>query len=241
MAYQFQVPELNAHYEGVYPPAMRQWRKLGAIDKAQNIRDIMEPELVSNMRVLEAGCGTGDVIAQLAAGALGGEFVGVDVIDPALNNAAVREAGNLSFVHQEGARLPFADGSFDLVFASHVLEHVEDERGFLSELKRVSSRYVYVEVPCELHLRTRYASLQRTLRIGHINSYTPESFSLTLQSSGLKVVRLKCFDHSLAVHGFRSSQLRAAAKKAVRGSLLKLSESLASKLFTYHCGALCTR
>ena len=42
--------------------------------------------------------------------------------------------------------LPFKDGEFDFVIASHVLEHVEDSYFFIKELERVSSKG-YIEVP----------------------------------------------------------------------------------------------
>jgi len=61
-----------------------------------------------------------------------------------------------------------------------VLEHVEDERGFLREMARVARKYIVVDVPCELTLLTTSGKLQNTLTIGHINSYTPQSFALTL-------------------------------------------------------------
>ncbi|MEO5955283.1 MAG: methyltransferase domain-containing protein [Nitrospiraceae bacterium] len=34
-------------------------------------------------------------------------------------------------------QLPFADGSYDFVFASHVLEHIPDDRKALSEIRRI--------------------------------------------------------------------------------------------------------
>lgn len=43
-------------------------------------------------------------------------------------------------------RLPFADHSFDFVYCSHVLEHVEDPRGCFEEMVRVAKRG-YIEVP----------------------------------------------------------------------------------------------
>ncbi|MDT8367910.1 MAG: class I SAM-dependent methyltransferase [Longimicrobiales bacterium] len=44
------------------------------------------------------------------------------------------------------ARLPFADGAFDFVICTHVLEHVADPGGALAELARVAPRG-YVETP----------------------------------------------------------------------------------------------
>lgn len=38
----------------------------------------------------------------------------------------------------DGVRLPFEDKSFDFVCATHILEHVLNERRFLQELGRVT-------------------------------------------------------------------------------------------------------
>ena len=46
-------------------------------------------------------------------------------------------------------RLPFADGSLDLVFATGLFEHVADERAVIAEIRRVlrTGGLVHVEVP----------------------------------------------------------------------------------------------
>jgi SAM-dependent methyltransferase len=53
------------------------------------------------------------------------------------------------FVVADGHALPFKDGSFDYVIASHILEHVDDPQKFVSELARVARRG-YIETPSEL-------------------------------------------------------------------------------------------
>ena len=52
-------------------------------------------------------------------------------------------------VEADGEFLPFADRAFDYVICSHVLEHVEDPRRFISELMRVACRG-YIETPSEI-------------------------------------------------------------------------------------------
>ena len=128
----------------------------------------------------------------------------------------------------------------EAAFVIDMLEHVEDERGFLRELARVARKYVVVEVPCELTLQTTTGKIQSNLTaLGHINSFTPHSFALTLATSGLEVADLQVFDHSEAIQIFRSSPLKGKLKRAIRTGLLKLHPGLAAKIFYYHCGALC--
>lgn len=55
-------------------------------------------------------------------------------------------------------RLSFADGSFDMVFCIHVLEHIEDERSAMSELARVLSDdgFAILDVPMNESLAETY-------------------------------------------------------------------------------------
>lgn len=87
-------------------------------------------------RALDLGCGDGVFTGELtAAGAA--TVVGVDVAQAALTRARARHP-DLAFhrVAFDGP-LPFADASFDLVWASEVIEHTADTARFLSELRRV--------------------------------------------------------------------------------------------------------
>lgn len=52
-----------------------------------------------------------------------------------------------NFVRADVRYLPFRSRSFDLVYCSHVLEHLEDPDEGLSELKRVSRSRVAVILP----------------------------------------------------------------------------------------------
>ncbi len=216
-------------------PRADEWRKVCAIDKASNIEHLVAGLRPSIETVLDVGCGTGVVLEQLAVKKIGTCFDGIEVGTEYSQHA--RE--DLHIHCYDGKTIPFEDKTFDLVYASHVLEHVMDERGFLNELGRVSRKCVYIEVPCELHLRSSRQSLQQSLDIGHINAYTVESFALTLETSGLRVDRLKLFEHDYAVHRFHSPAWLAMLKSVTRKAMLGLSESAASRIFTYHCGALC--
>ncbi|MBR1158875.1 class I SAM-dependent methyltransferase [Bradyrhizobium elkanii] len=240
MTMEFCVGQHNAHYEGVYSAQERDWRRVCAVDKADHIAGLLGAAAARVGNVLEVGCGTGAVLARLSAIGVGRDFTGIDVIDPA-TNLEIDGAASTPFrwSSYDGATIPFADGAFDLVYASHVLEHVPEPRALLYELARVSRDFIYVEVPCELHARTSRRALQSTLDIGHINFYTPDTFRLLLETVGLKVKDFGTWDHSLPVHAFHSSRMKGLAKSIVRKSLLTVSPGVATRLATYHCGAIC--
>jgi SAM-dependent methyltransferase len=230
----FTVPQYNAHYEGQYDDRALQWRRVGAADKTANILRLLGGKKPTSL--LEVGCGTGAVLASLAAHGLGSRHTGVDLADPSSHTDP--QAKRLDLRVFDGNTLPFGNGEFEFVYASHVVEHVPEPRKMLAEMRRVASKFIYLEVPCELHLRTNRRALQQSLNIGHINAYTPESFQLLLETSGLPVSKMQVFDHSYALHRIGSGPVKAAVKAALRGGLLSLSPTLASRVFTYHCGAL---
>jgi SAM-dependent methyltransferase len=85
-------------------------------------------------RVLEVGSGTGANLPVLAA--LGVRLVvACDLSVEALSHGAPGRA--VSLARADACRLPFADGSFDVVLAADVIEHLDDDRQALEEFARV--------------------------------------------------------------------------------------------------------
>ena len=67
----------------------------------------------------------------------GAQAIGVDVAEAALRRARSRHPGVEFLLVPLDGPLPFEDGSFDLVWASEVIEHVSDTARWLSEVRRV--------------------------------------------------------------------------------------------------------
>lgn len=100
--------------------------------------------------VLEVGCGEGYVLAHLSDRLPDCRFVGCDVRPEALKYARrICRSERVLLLEGTAYRLPFADGSFDLVLATEVLEHLQWPDAALAELRRVSTRWVLVTVPLE--------------------------------------------------------------------------------------------
>jgi ubiquinone/menaquinone biosynthesis C-methylase UbiE len=88
---------------------------------------------------LDVGCGTGYAM-QRAMLEKQCEVVGIDP-DPGAHGVGRFETERVTapLTIQQGCseQLPYEDNSFDLVYSSHVLEHVSDEVKSLQEMKRV--------------------------------------------------------------------------------------------------------
>jgi len=98
--------------------------------------------LEPSTRVLDVGSGAGtdSLVAAQMVGPEGG-VTGIDMTPEMLATArvAAEEMGatNVEFVESEAERLPFADGSFDIVISNGVIDLVPDKDAVFSELFRV--------------------------------------------------------------------------------------------------------
>ncbi len=94
-----------------------------------------------NRDVLEFGCGTGWLACHIASGAK--SVVGIDLSDVVVSQANQRclkdSIKNANFVAMNAEELEFEDASFDLVFGSAILHHLDVPRS-VSEIHRVLRR-----------------------------------------------------------------------------------------------------
>jgi SAM-dependent methyltransferase len=95
-----------------------------------------EHKTASDVTALDVGCGPGFVMEVLASVM---DAKGVDIDQDMVNSCTMR---GLDAVQGEGERLPFEDGSFDLVYCSFLLLWVKDPVKVLKEMKRVSRKWV---------------------------------------------------------------------------------------------------
>lgn len=100
-----------------------------------------QAELADDQRVLEIGCGTGNLTIRAKRAQRGAELVGSDP-DPLALRRAQRKAQQLTgirFEHGYAQRLPYDDGEFDRVLSSMMLHHLDGDAkiGAAAEIFRV--------------------------------------------------------------------------------------------------------
>lgn len=97
--------------------------------------------LADDIRILDAGCGTGEASSRLAEHFARASVLGVDILDHVLDLARERHATlapRLVFEHRSIFELGLADDTFDLTVCRHVLQSIPHAERVLAELLRVT-------------------------------------------------------------------------------------------------------
>jgi len=149
------VPVLGSHFKDLVG---RYHGPEGDVFALEELAPVAARFLDANAKVLEVGCGYGRNLMALAS-LLPGLVVGSDVDAGELQRSAAKRAtlprekfSRIELVQQEPRRLPFRDGSFDMVVLWQVLEHLfgqELKQTVVSECVRVlkPGGVVLVETP----------------------------------------------------------------------------------------------
>src|SRR6201997_940828 len=125
-------PSLHGHHDSVL--RSHRWRT------AENSAGYLLPRLRPDARVLDVGGGPGTITADLAARVPDGDVTAIDaaadVLAQARQEAERRGQRNVRFGTGDVYRLEFADGTFDVVHAHQVLQHLTDPVAALREMRR---------------------------------------------------------------------------------------------------------
>jgi SAM-dependent methyltransferase len=92
----------------------------------------------SSERVLDMGCGTGSLTAEVVRRSPGSSVVGLDYSEAYVDHASEHGGGGCCFLVADGATLPFSDGVFDRSLSQLVLHFVPDPGLAIGELRRVT-------------------------------------------------------------------------------------------------------
>ncbi len=97
--------------------------------------------LPAEPRILDAGCGPGEIVLRLADAYPSARLLGVDIVDSHLALAAQRCARfgeRVRFEHRSVFGLELPDATFDLTICRHVLHSIPHPERVLAELARVT-------------------------------------------------------------------------------------------------------
>jgi len=164
-----------------------------------NLRTLGRPA-----RVLDLGCGGGDLVVRLAARAsrdgLEAEWIGVDPDDRAIAVARTRERlPETTFRQADAAQLVAAGERFDVVLSNHVLHHLGDDLHDFAAQSAALTRGI------ALHSDIARSRLAYGLYAVGIMPFAPGTF---LRTDGLRSIR----------RSFTRGELQASLDRAAPGA-----------------------
>lgn len=120
----------RAKYEA--PTHLFHLEKLRRLELLVNHARTLGPHLV-----LDAGCGPGIALSALQACLPDASLAGIDLSFSMLQQARDDALGRIPLIQSRVERLPFADDSFDMVYALGVLDYLRDPSEFFRSAHRV--------------------------------------------------------------------------------------------------------
>lgn len=201
-----------------------------------DVGGLADLELESRERILDVGCGTGELTRVLLRES-DADVVGIDadrrLLETTRDHAPV--------VAGDATRLPVRDEAVDLVVCQALLINLPEPRGAVEEFARVSSDLVCaiepdnsrVEVESTIEAESR---LERRARCRYIEGIETdvtlgEDARELFVDAGLSDVRTRRYDHEKSVKApYDESALEAAKRKATGTAIESDRETLAESL-----------
>lgn len=125
---------MNVYTHGHHESVLRSHRWRTAANSAAHLL----PQLRPGMSLLDVGCGPGTITADFADLVAPGRVTALERTESALQVAS-HLAGRVDLVIGDAHALAFPDGSFDVVHAHQVLQHLADPVQALREMRRVTA------------------------------------------------------------------------------------------------------
>ncbi len=171
-------------------------------DRLYNIADIIPKKRI---KILDAGCGEGHMLAVLHNKDSNYQLYGTDVVDCALKSAKIRCPYARLTKQDLTEKLSFKNEFFDVIICTEVLEHIFDYKKAIFEMKRVLKKggLLIITFPNDFTFSIgRLMLLKWPPRTpDHVNSFTPEKMA---KHVGLDV----CYRRNMPFNIFFSLSLK---------------------------------
>jgi SAM-dependent methyltransferase len=172
---------------------------------------IADLPLPATARILDAGCGSGRNMVELARR---GTVTGVELSQTSVCVARAREAGEV--IEGSVMDMPFDRDSFELAVSLDVIEHLRDDLGALIELRRVVAPggHLLVTVPAYQWLWSGHDVINH-----HFRRYTRRSLLGVANRAGWKCLRTTYFNSVLLPAAILLRVLDRLSTKTTESSL----------------------
>jgi SAM-dependent methyltransferase len=174
-------------------------------------RVVEQLRLPARARILDAGCGSGRNMIELARH---GTVTGIELSETSVSLARERDTGEV--IEGSVLEMPFAADSFELAASLDVIEHLEDDLAALRELRRVVAPggSLLITVPAYQWLWSGHDEINH-----HFRRYTRHSLLHVAQQAGWEPVRTTYFNSLLLPIAIALRVLDRFSSKTTESSL----------------------
>ena len=216
------------YFDGAYLAHNPTWHAEHSATKARWIDDILRRNQIEPNSIAEVGCGSGEILVELAERRPGARFTGFEISPDAYAICSAKAREGLEFRLKD--LLQAEADEFDLLLAIDVFEHVPDYLGFLRALKG-KARHTIFHIPLDLSVQallrgTSYPILRD--HTGHLHYFFKYTALATVRDCGYEVVD---WNYTRSSQELPGKSFRTRLANLPRKLTQLVSEDLSARLF----------
>lgn len=181
------------------------FQRIWHTNKLKNVLAMIKLASFKPKKILDVGCASGWFLSEVSRAFPKASCHGVDLYKEAISYGSKRYK-KLHLKQADAHILPFDDSVFDTIICCEVLEHVENPKQVLKEIRRVmtSDGSLVVEIDSGNFLFKLvwywWTSLKKGVWVdAHVHSFNIDKLNKLFEESGLTLVRKKTFNSSMGV------------------------------------------
>ncbi len=146
---------------------------------------------ISNGKLLDIGCGTGDLLLMLAKRGKCTTLYGIDISPNMVKKAKKNLAGRAVIQYGDAENIPFKSNFFDYVASTEAFHHYENPKRAVKEMHRVLKKGGHLLLADFSISGWLIRKLFLLVEPGHIKIYSRKEFSQLLRDAGFQIEEQK--------------------------------------------------
>ncbi|MEO7801461.1 MAG: class I SAM-dependent methyltransferase [Ginsengibacter sp.] len=219
----------NIYTDGTYLTNNPDWNEADSKWKAGLISALIKKNKLEFNKVVEVGCGAGQILNTLSTKFLNVvDFSGYDISPQSIKLSKKISNNKLSFYNKDFLQEKV---TADLLLVIDVVEHIDDYLNFLRQLK-VKARHFIFHIPLDMSCRAILKSqilLQQRRSVGHIHYFTRDIVKWALEDNGYHIIDWQYTKPNIDSAVSKSFKLKA--KKHLRNLSFTINKDISAKLW----------
>lgn len=167
-------------------------RRFAAVARSSTFQNLCAQFHLGEKAVLDIGCSYGEFLAHFGAGSVGVTLVPEEASYARARGLTIAE-GNI----EDAAGVARIEGTFDVIFANNIFEHLYGPHAFLIAMKKLlrDNGVLILGVPClpKATALMHFKKFRGALADAHINFFTRDTLALSVERAGWVVEEVRGF------------------------------------------------